>query len=149
MNARDYLRQYEIASRRVYRLEKELEEEYILIDSVKSLSELDGLPHGSNISRPVEERAIRIVDKAAELYDARIEALTVRQEVFETIMAIGKKDALACDVLCERYVHLKPWAKVCEAVSYTWPTVRNAWHRGEALIELQLNTRSYNNIHVL
>lgn len=146
MNAKEYLRQYEYATRRVYRLEKELEEEYLLIDSVRSLSDLDGLPHGTNVSRPVEERAVRIVDKAAELYDARIEALELRQEVFETIMSIDKKDGLACDVLYERYIHLKPWNKVCETVCYTWPTVRIAWHRGLDLIELQINTRSYNEL---
>lgn len=146
MNAKEYLRQYEYAARRAYRLEKELEEEYLLIDSVKSLSDLDGLPHGSNISRPVEERAVRIVDKAAELYEARIEALELRQEIFETIMSIDKKDGLACDVLCERYVELKTWEKVCEAVSYTWHTVRIAWHRGLDLVEQQINTRNNKSI---
>lgn len=146
MNAKEYLRQYEFAARRVYRLERELEEEYILIDSVRSLSDLDGLPHGTNISRPVEERAVRIVDKAAELLTARLDALELRQEVFDTIMSIQKRDGLACDVLIERYVELKKWDDVCSAVSYTWPTVRAAWHRGIDLIELQINTRSYNKV---
>lgn len=146
LKAIEYLRQYEYAVRCVYRLEKELEEEYLLIDSVKSLSDVDGLPHGTNISRPVEDRAVRIVDKAAELYEAKLDALELRQEIFTTIMKLAKKDGLACDVLCERYVFLKKWDKVCEAVSYTWPTVRAAWHRGLDLIELQINTRTYNKL---
>lgn len=141
MNAKEYLRQYEYAARRVYRLEKELEEERLMIDSVRSLSDLDGLPYSNHISRPVEERAVRIVDKAAELYDARLEAIELRQEVFETIMSIDKVDGLACDVLYERYVQLKTWDKVCEAVCYSWHPVRRAWHRGLDLIEQQINTR--------
>lgn len=143
MTAKEYLRQYEFAERKIARLERELADERLMIDAVRSLSDVDGLPHGTNISRPVEERAIRIVDKAAELYDARLEAMEVRQEVFETIMSIAKRDGLACDVLLERYIYLKAWKDVCETVCYTWPTVRKAWHRGLDLIELQINTRSY------
>lgn len=143
MNAKEYLRQYEYAARRVYRLEKELEEERLMIDTVRSLSDLDGLPYSNHISRPVEERAIRIVDKAAELYEARIEAIELRQEVFEAIMSIDKKDGLACDVLYERYVQLKTWERVCESVHKTWPSVRRAWYRGLDLIEQQIYTRSY------
>ena len=143
MTAIEYLRQYEIVSRKITRLDAELENERLMYDSVRSLSDLDGLPHGTNISRPVEERAIRIVDKYTELVAAKLEAIEVRQEVFETVMSINAKDSLACDVLLERYIYLKPWKDVCEAVRYTWPTVRKAWHRGLELIELKINTRSY------
>ena len=143
MTVIEYLRQYEYAEKKTRRLEQELADQQLMIDAVRSLSDLDGLPHGSNISRPVEERAIRLVDKAMELYTARIEAIELRQEVFETIMSIMRKDDLACNVLIERYVHLKTWNEVCETVKYTWPTVRKAWHRGLDLIELQKNTRSY------
>lgn len=149
MTAKEYLRQYEYAVKRIHRLEEELEVERLMIDSVRSLSDVDGLPHGTNISRPVEERAIRIVDKAAELYDARLEAIEIRQDVFETVMSIMKQDKLASDVLYERYIQLKEWRQVCEAVSYTWPTVRRAWHRGLDLVELQINTTSYIEEHIL
>lgn len=143
MTAKNYLRQYEYAAHRVQRLEQELEAERLMIDAIRSVSDNDGLPHGNNISRPVEERAIRIIDKANELLAAKLEAIETRQDVFETVMSIMKEDNLACDVLYERYILLKPWAEVCEAVRYTWPTVRRAWHRGLDLVELQISTRSY------
>ena len=138
MTANEYLRQYEQAVNRVRRYEEEYEKEKYLIDAVRSLSDNDGMPHGTNISRPTEEKAIRLADKSLRLMDAKLEAIRVRQEIFDMIMRL---DGLEADVLAERYLdldangHMLTWETVCERVHYSWPTVRAAWHRGLNMVE--------------
>lgn len=143
MTAKEYLRQYERAERKARLYREEYENETLKIDAIRSLSNNDGMPHGSNISRPTEEKALRLVDKRLRLIDAEVEAMRIRQEIFDVVMSIG---GLESDVLYQRYINLdtdgrvQTWERVCEAVLYTWPTVRAAWHRGLDMIEDILNT---------
>ena len=140
MTARRYLEQYRRAVQRIRRLEEEYERESLLIDAVRSVSDNDGMPHGTNISKPTEDKAVRLAEKMERIVDARLTAIEVRQEVFDTIMEL---DDLECDVLLQRYVYLKKWEDVCLAVNYTWPSVRSAWHRGEDMIQDIIDTRYY------
>lgn len=140
MTAEKYLRQYEWAVNTIRRCEREYEEERLMIDSVRSPSDNDGMPHGSGISKPVEQRVERMNAKLDRLATARLEAVRIRQEIFDTIMCIG---GLEADVLIERYVYLRKWEDVCLAVNYTWPTVRLAWHRGLDKVQEIINTRTY------
>ena len=123
MTAKEYLRQYEYANRRVARLEAELVEERLLIDAVRSVSDNDGMPHGSGTSDPTADKAIRLADKLQRLADARLEAVRIRQEVYDTIEKVGGFEA---DVLMQRYIYLKTWAEVCESLFYSWTKVRTA-----------------------
>ena len=138
MTANEYLRQYEKAEHRARRYREEYENESLLIDAIRSLSNNDGMPHGSGISRPTEEKAIRLADKKLRLIDAKLEAIRLRQEIFDTVMEL---DGLEADVLVERYLnlddngHLQTWESVCDRVHYSWPTVRTAWHRGLDMVE--------------
>ena len=100
MTAKEYLRQYEYATRKVKRLEMELEEETLLIDAVRSVSDNDGMPHGSGISKPTEERAIRLADKRLRLVQARLDAVEIRQNVYDAIERIGGDEA---DVLYQKF----------------------------------------------
>ena len=140
MTAEKYLRQYERAVNTIRRCEREYEEERLMIDSVRSPSDNDGMPHGSGISKPVEQRVERMNAKLDRLATARLEAVRIRQEIFDTIMCIG---GLEADVLIERYVYLRKWEDVCLAVNYTWPTVRLAWHRGLDKVQEIIDTRTY------
>lgn len=147
MTANQYLKQYEYAVKRAARYRDEYERESLLIDAVRSLSDNDGMPHGSGISKPTEVKAVRLADKKLRLIDAQLEAIRLRQEIFDTVMGL---DGLEADVLVERYLnldengHLQTWESVCDHVHYSWPTVRTAWHRGIDAVEKLLNTRSYN-----
>ena len=125
MTAKEYLRQYEYAVKRIKRLETELEEETLLIDAVRSVSDNDGMPHGSGINKPTEDRAIRLADKRLRLVQARLDAVEIRQNVYDVIERIGGDEA---DVLYQRYILLKTWDKVCESVFYSWYKV-NHLHR--------------------
>ena len=139
MTAREYLEQYKEACRRVNRYEREYRDESLLIDAVRSLSDNDGLPHGTGISKPTEDKAVRLADKMLKLIDARLEAIAIRQEIFETVMLVG---GLEADVLIERFLNDRTWEGVCEAVHYSWYAVNKAWHRGEDKLQTILD-KSY------
>ncbi len=125
MTAREYLNQYREADRNARRLRREYERELELIDAVKSTADIDGLPRARQLSKVVEDRAVRLADKAAEWKIAELDALHLRQETFETIVSVGGVEA---DVLVERYINLKTWKEVCVSVNWSWPKVRD-FHR--------------------
>lgn len=139
MTARDYLEQYKEACRRVRRFEQEYREETLLIDAIRSASDNDGMPHGNNISKPTEDKALRLADKRMRLIDARLEAIRIRQEIFDTIMLVGGFES---EVLLERFVYLREWMDICRELNYSWYPVRIAWHKGEAVIQDILDRRA-------
>ena len=117
MTAKEYLRQYEYAVKRIKRLEEEYSKEQLLIDAVRSLSDNDGMPHGSGISKPTENKAVRLADKSLRLIQAKLDAIAIRQEIFDTIDSI---DGTEGDVLYEKYINLKTWEQVCVDINYSW-----------------------------
>lgn len=123
--AKEFLKRYERADRRVKILEEEYEKQNEMIDAVRSPSDNDGMPHGSGISKPTEERAGRLADKAMKLVDARLDAIEERQKVFDVVNQI---DGLPGEVLYYRYVKLLRWEKVCVAVNKSW-NVTHGYHR--------------------
>lgn len=113
MTAKEYLQQYGEAVRIAERLKSEYLREMELIDTVSSTLGGDGTPHGGGVSRATEDKAIRLADKALEWKDAELEAIRIRQEVFDVIRRVpGEKG----DVLFERYINLKSWDEVAKAV---------------------------------
>lgn len=127
MTARDYLLQYETADRIARRYESEYKRELEMIDAVKSTADIDGLPHGNGIKKPVEDKAVRLSAKAMEWKSAQLDALHIRQEIFQTIMAVGGQPS---EVLIERYINLKSWREVCVAVHWSWYKVRGLHEDG-------------------
>ena len=120
MTITGYLEQYRNADRRAKKLRKEYEEQKKRIDEIRSPLGSDGLPHGSGISKIVEERAIRLADKLLEYEDAELDALELRQEVFDVIDHI---DGIEGEVLYEKYVNLKTWENVADSVHVNERTV--------------------------
>ena len=84
MTAKEYLKQYEYAQKKADRYREEYEAELLKVDAVRSLSDNDGMPHGSGISKPTEDKAIRLADKALRWKQAELDAIEIRQEVFDT-----------------------------------------------------------------
>lgn len=123
--AKDFLRRYEHADRRVKILEEEYNKECEMVDAVRSLSDNDGMPHGSGISKPTEDKALRLADKAMKLVDAKLEAIEERQRVFDIVSQI---EGLPGEVLYNRYVKLLRWEEVCVAVHKSW-NVTHGYHR--------------------
>ena len=116
MKVKEYLRQYEHAARRAERFRKEYEQEMQKIDAVRSVSDNDGMPHGTGISKPTEEKAIRLAIKASAWRGAELEALAIRQEVFETISEIPGVEG---EVLFARYIELKEWENIAQELHYS------------------------------
>ena len=122
MTAKEFLQQYGEAVRIAERIKTEYDQERDLIDSVRSALGGDGVPHGGGISKATENKAIKLADKALELKDAELEAIRIRQKVFDVIrMVPGEKG----DVLYERYINLKSWDEVADSVGYSKRHARN------------------------
>ena len=136
MTAKEYLRQYEYAVDRVRRYEEEYENELALIDAVRSVSDNDGMPHGSGISKPTENKAVRLADKSLRLVEARLRAVEVRQEIFDLVDSI---DGIEGDVLYQRYINLRKWEEICVLLHYSWNGVHHIHRRALALVEMVLN----------
>ena len=136
MTAKEYLRQYEWAVKRVRRYEEEYQNESILIDAVRSLSDNDGMPHGSGVSKPTEQKAIRLADKRLRLINAELDAIRVKQELFDFI---DKIEGIEGDILYHRYIRLLKWEEVCLIVHYSWPNTmrihRRALDRVQKIID--------------
>ena len=148
MTAKEYLQQYGDAVRIAERLKKEYDQELLKIDAVRSTLGGDGTPHGTGISRATEDKAIRLADKALELKDAELEAIQIRQEVFDLISTVpGEKG----DVLYERYINYirdnetgrlrqKTWREVAAAVGYSKSRAHDL--HNEALDLIKVRTQS-------
>ena len=136
MTAKEYLRQYEYAVKRIQRLEEEYETERLLIDAVRSVSDNDGMPHGNGISKPTEDKAIRLADKALRLVDARLEAIKIRQEIFDLVDSIKGTEG---EVLYHRYILLKSWEQVCVDINYSWMQTHRYHHKALEIVEGILN----------
>ena len=65
MTAKQFLRQYEEANNKAIQRKREYERQMELIGSVSV--KMDGMPHGSGISKPTEEDALRLAEKAEKL----------------------------------------------------------------------------------
>lgn len=110
------MEQYGKACRRVKQCREQYERESLLIDAIRSASDNDGMPHGSNIGRPTEEKAVRLATKGMNVLDAKFEALRVQREIFEVAFKVGGVES---DVLIERYIKLKDWNDIYPAVNYS------------------------------
>lgn len=104
----------------------EYEKEHELIGSVRSTLGGDGMPHGSGISKRVEDQAIRLADKAAGWKMAELDAIRIRQEVFDLVCKVPGVEG---DLLFERYVNLRKWEEICVELHYSWNGIHKVHRR--------------------
>lgn len=114
--AKQYLKQYESAVKAAQRVRREYEEELDLIDNIRSSLGGDGMPRSGEISKKVERQALKLSEKADELREAEAAAIEIRQEIFKTVMQVPDDKG---SVLYERYILLKEWKDVADAVGYS------------------------------
>lgn len=108
---REYLQMYREAARIAEKLHNEYKKEMDLIDAVRSPMGGDGQPKGGGISKEVEARALRLADKALAWQYAELDALVVRQEIFNMVISVPGD---AGDVLHKRYIDLKTFPQIAE-----------------------------------
>lgn len=116
LKAKAYMEEYARACRRVRQCEEQLERERISIDAVRSPSDNDGMPHGNSIGNPTADKAVKLVDKGLNLFDARDKARLIQRERFEVAYSIGGVES---DVLIERYINLREWTEVYAIINYS------------------------------
>ena len=132
MTAKEYLLQYKRAVREAQRLRDEYEKELYLIDNIRSSLGGDGMPRSGEISKKVERQAIKLGEKADALKEAEAAAIGIRNEVFRTVMKVPDEKG---SVLYERYILLKSWEDVADAVGYTVRHVHNLHKDGLEYVE--------------
>ena len=130
MTAKEYLKRYEEADRKARQHHAEYERELEMIGSLSV--KMDGMPPGSNISKPTEEAALKLADKALKWKMAEIDAIRVRQEVYELVSDI---QGIEGQVLYERYINLHKWEEICILVHYSWNGIHHVHRRALQLVE--------------
>ena len=132
MTAKEFLKQYEYAVNRAARCREEYESETIMIDAVRSLSDNDGMPHGNGISKPTEDKAVRLAEKRNRLIEAEQEAIRIRGELFDFINSIDGDEG---KVLYLRYIKLHLWRDIADKMNYTERAVFQIHVRALRIVE--------------
>lgn len=135
MRAKEYLKQYEEATRRANRYKTEYEREAELVDSIRSTLGGDGQPHGTGVNKTVEDKAIRLSDKFLKWKSAELDAIEKRQEVFELICDIEGNEG---EVLYQRYVMLHKWEEVCVEVHLSWRQTHRVHRKALEIVEQKM-----------
>ena len=132
MTTKEYLRQYEYASKRAARYREEYETEMLKVDAVRSVSDNDGMPHGTGISKPTEDKAIRLADKALKWQQAELDAIEIRQQVFDLIREIPGDEG---ELLYNRYIQLMFWKDIATVMNFSERAVYKIHGRALRLVE--------------
>lgn len=133
MTAKQFLRQYEEANNKALQHKREYEKQQELIGSVSV--KMDGMPHGSNISKPTENDALKLADKAMRWKVAELEAIRIRQTVYEVIADVP---GIEGQVLYERYINLHKWEEICILLHYSWRGIHKVHKRALDIVERAL-----------
>lgn len=131
MTGKEYLEQYRIKELALLRVREEYRKELEQVDSIRSALDTSGIVAGNN-SGAVEIRALRLAEKAERLKKAELDALDVRQQVFDVI---AKVDGVKGQILYERYINLKKWEDVADAVCYEVRHARRLHDEGVRIVE--------------
>jgi hypothetical protein len=137
MTAKEFLKRYEYADLRAKRYEDEYKLEHELIGSISI--NYDGMPHGNGISRKTENDALKLAEKAERCVTARLDAIRVRQEVFDLISDI---DGVEGEILYQRYIKLLKWEAVCIVVHLSWYAVNDHHKKALAIVQNRLDKMS-------
>ena len=139
MTAKEYLKQYEYATLKILRYQAEYEKEIELIDNVRSPLGGDGTPHGSGVSRRTEDQAIKLASVTRKWEQAMLDAIRIRQEVFDMIRDI---DGVEGAILYERYINLRKWEAVCVMVHLSWYAVHDHHKKALRIVQERLDAKS-------
>ncbi len=136
MTAKQFLKQYEYAMDRVAKCEREYQEAVENIDAIGSTLAGDGMPHGNGISRKTEDKAIKLTEIRDKWARAKAEALAERQKVVDLIIDIP---GIEGNVLYERYIELKTWEQIANALFYSYTGIFYVHKRALEIVEKRLN----------
>jgi len=132
MKASTFLQQYGEAVRIADRLRTEYLKEAELINSIRSPQGSDGQPHGSGVSSPSEQKAVRLAEMAEKFHDAEIEAGVIKRDVMRVINMVHGDPA---QVLHERYIGLKTWSQIAETLNFSERQCYNLRNEGLEIVD--------------
>ncbi len=132
MTAKEYLQQYGDAEVIAQRLKSEYEKEAEFLDSIRSPLGGDGQPRGRSGSSPIEAKAVRLAEKLTEYQDAELEAIRIKRVVLRTV---NKVPGPPGSVLYERYINLRSWRQVADALHYSKRHCYNLHNEGLNVVE--------------
>ena len=109
---------------------------------MKSLSDNDGMPHGSGYNNKTERQITALVDKKNELRQLLIDQANKRIEICETIDSLD--DPVMIRLLRDRYIKLLSWDEIAVNIGYTPAHTRGYLHLNSLkAISEKLNTERY------
>ena len=123
-NARNYLNQYYVLTKKIAVLERDLTE---LAEEASGVSiNLDGMPHGTDVS----DRTARLAVKIADYYDnrrkLREQAWDKRREIAETIEKLPNINHV--ELLKLRYIHRMTWEHITVEIDKSWTQTHRLHH---------------------
>ena len=132
MTAKEYLLQYKRMKMRIHSVENALEE---LETQAASISiNLDGMPHGTEISDKTGRLAAAMADKENEWIDLRAEAFRVMVRVSDVIAQVEDEERRW--LLTMRYINDYTWERIAVEMDFTYQWVAGPLH-GSALQEVE------------
>lgn len=136
MKAKEFLKQYEYASKRVRMLENEYRTELLNIDAIGSTLAGDGLPHGNGVSRKTEDKAVKLSDTMREWEQAIKDAKKIREKVFRVVVDVP---GIEGEVLYNRYILLQTWEQVADDLHYSYTGIHKCHKRALGIVDQMLN----------
>ena len=132
MKAQDYLIRYKLMNHRIEVAERELAD---LKEKRTAIAvNLDGMPHGSQLSDRTARLAAEIADCEVEIVSMQLEALRVRREILRTLDKLS--DPTDYKLLYLRYIQGYKWEAVAAELYYSYQWVSGHLH-DHALASLQ------------
>lgn len=108
--SRQYLTQYKLSNLKLERLKQEYEEANERVDAI-SLN-MDGMPHGTDISSKTENLAIKLADLDLEIKNMTLEVFALKKQIMVDIEHIQlrtpERTEIAKTVLKKRYIDSVP-----------------------------------------
>ena len=126
MTAKEYLLQYQKLKIRTEDLRNDIYELEEAVTSVKSLSDNDGMPHGSGYNNKTERQITVLVDKKNEYKQLLIDLANKKIEICETIDSL--EDPVMIRLLRDRYIRLLSWEEIAINIGYTPAHTRGYLH---------------------
>lgn len=139
MEAREFLKRYQIVRKRCETLRRRIDD---LDDELGTISiNMDGMPHGTTTSDTVARYVATLEMLRAELASRELEQDVVREEIEEVLSAMD--DGLA-NLLRLRYICRWSWLGIADRMDYSADHCKG-YLRGKALAAFDLILREKEN----
>lgn len=115
MTAKEFLKQYKKLDKEIAYLEQQIEWAELEADTIRSTSDNDGMPHGSNIGHPTEDKAIRLADAKKRWNELRTEKVMIRLSIVDVINKLPYPQNF---IIHYRYIDDREWKWIARRIGY-------------------------------